>query len=87
MALLRKAGIALAATGAAHFAAPKMFEPISRAGFPRDTQAWIKRNGATEVALGLALTARPTRKAGLVGVAAYFGWLGARVAYHRKNAA
>ncbi|WP_026413547.1 hypothetical protein [Actinomadura oligospora] len=87
MALLRKAGIALAATGAAHFAAPKMFEPISRAGFPRDTQAWIKRNGATEVALGLALTTKRTRKIGAVGVAAYFGWLGARVAYHRQNAA
>ncbi|MFC4911782.1 hypothetical protein [Actinomadura gamaensis] len=86
MALLRKAGIALAATGAAHFAAPKMFEPISRVGFPQDTEAWIKRNGATELALGLALTTKKTRRAGLVGVAAYFGWLGARVAYQRRNA-
>ncbi|MEV4253889.1 hypothetical protein AB0J52_12070 [Spirillospora sp. NPDC049652] len=86
MALLRKAGIALAATGAAHFAAPQIFEPISRAGFPQDTEVWIKRNGATELALGLALTMKRTRKAGLVGVAAYFGWLGARVAQHRQEA-
>ncbi len=58
MALLRAAGIVLAATGAAHFAAPKAFEPISRLPFPQDTQAWIKRNGATELALGVALAVR-----------------------------
>lgn len=83
MALLRFAGLALAATGAAHFAAPKAFEPISKLAFPNDTQAWIKRNGATELALGLALTTDRTRKAGLVGVAAYTLWLGARSAYNR----
>ncbi|RFU40334.1 hypothetical protein DZF91_17640 [Actinomadura logoneensis] len=85
MALIRKAGIALAVTGAAHFAAPRLFEPISRAGFPHDTELWIKRNGATELALGLALVPRRTRRAGLVGVAAYFGWLGTRVARHRQE--
>ncbi len=35
MALLRTAGIVLAATGVAHFAAPKVFEPISQLAFPR----------------------------------------------------
>ncbi|MFC9973295.1 hypothetical protein ACFVH6_20620 [Spirillospora sp. NPDC127200] len=85
MALLRAAGLALAATGAAHFAAPQMFEPISKLAFPQDTAAWIKRNGATELALGLALTTEKTRKAGLIGTAVYTAWLGARTAYNSKN--
>jgi len=84
MALLRTAGIALAATGLAHFAAPKAFEPISKLAFPNDTDAWIKRNGATELALGVALAVDKTRKAGLVGTAVYTAWLGARAAYNRK---
>ncbi|MFG2005475.1 hypothetical protein ACGFNU_40635 [Spirillospora sp. NPDC048911] len=87
MALLRTAGIALAVTGAAHFAAPKAFEPVSKLAFPNDTDAWIKRNGATELALGLALTTQKTRKAGLVGAAVYTAWLGARTAYNRKTSA
>ncbi|WP_030166268.1 hypothetical protein [Spirillospora albida] len=83
MALLRTAGLALAATGAAHFAAPQAFASITKQAFPTDTDAWIKRNGATELALGLALTAERTRKAGLAGLAAYTVWLGARTAMNR----
>ncbi|MFB4306189.1 hypothetical protein [Actinomadura sp. GTD37] len=86
MALLRTVGIALAATGAAHFAAPKAFEPISQLAFPQDTQTWIKRNGATELALGVALAVDKTRKAALVGTAVYAAWLGARTAYNRRSA-
>ncbi|MDT0306400.1 hypothetical protein RM780_05415 [Streptomyces sp. DSM 44917] len=86
MALLRTAGLVLAATGAAHFAAPKAFEPISRLPFPRNTGAWIKRNGATELALGVGLTVERTRKAALVGTALYTAWLGARTAYHLRSA-
>ncbi|WP_433336727.1 hypothetical protein [Spirillospora sp. CA-294931] len=86
MALLRTAGIALAATGAAHFAVPKAFEPISSLPFPQDTRAWIKRNGATELVLGLAISAEKTRKAGLVGAAVYTAWLGARTASGLRNA-
>ncbi|MEU5879357.1 hypothetical protein [Spirillospora sp. NPDC047279] len=85
MALLRTAGIVLAATGAAHFAAPKAFEPISKLAFPQDTQTWIKRNGATELALGVALAIDRTRKAGLVGTAVYTAWLGARTASNRRS--
>ncbi|MFD0692374.1 hypothetical protein [Actinomadura fibrosa] len=83
MALIRAAGLVLAATGAAHFAVPKAFEPISKAAFPQDTEAWIKRNGATELALGLAMATDRTRKAGLAGVALYTLWLGARTAANR----
>ncbi|MQY07845.1 hypothetical protein [Actinomadura macrotermitis] len=86
MSLLRAAGLVLAATGAAHFAAPKAFEPISRLPFPNDTDAWIKRNGATELALGLAVSLKKTRKIGVAGTVAYTAWLGARVAGGLKNA-
>ncbi|WP_019631498.1 hypothetical protein [Actinomadura atramentaria] len=77
---LRTAGLVLAATGAAHFAAPKAFVPITKVAFPENTRAWIQRNGATELALGVALAVDRTRRAGLVGAAAYTAWLGARAA-------
>ncbi|MFC0039964.1 hypothetical protein [Actinomadura rayongensis] len=84
MALLRTAGLVLAATGAAHFAAPGAFAPVTRIAFPENTRAWIQRNGATEIALGLALTARRTRRAGLAGTALYAAWLGARTARNAR---
>lgn len=78
MTLIRLAGIALAGTGALHFARPQLFEPITKVAFPENTERWIQRNGATEVALGAALTMQKTRLIGLAGVAAYTLWLGAR---------
>ncbi|WP_158886734.1 hypothetical protein [Amycolatopsis anabasis] len=71
-------GLLLAGTGAAHFAAPALFEPMSKVAFPTDTQSWVYRNGATEVALGLALTSKRTRKLGAAGLAGYVLWLGSR---------
>ncbi|REE95190.1 hypothetical protein [Thermomonospora umbrina] len=86
MSLNKKAGLLLAGTGALHFAAPRLFEPISRVAFPEDTRRWIYTNGATELALGLAVAGARTRRAGLAGVAAYTAWLGAR-AVRRRGAA
>jgi uncharacterized membrane protein len=73
----------LVATGAAHFAKPEAFESISRLPFPEDTRNWVYRNGAAELALGLALTTARTRKLGAVGLAAYGLFLGSRVAANR----
>ncbi|GLY81194.1 hypothetical protein [Actinoallomurus iriomotensis] len=81
--MLRIAGILLAGTGAAHFAAPQVFDPISKAAFPDDTRQWTYRNGAIEVALGLALTTKRTRLLGLAGTAGYAGWLASRVRANR----
>lgn len=78
-------GTAIAATGAAHFVTPKTFEPISAAAFPKDTAAWIKRNGATEVAIGLGLLSRRTRKLATVGLLAYAGFLGSRIAANKSR--
>jgi uncharacterized membrane protein len=72
-------GALIAATGAAHFAKPDTFEQISKAAFPKDTKDWVARNGASEVAIGLAMIVKPTRKLGGLALLGYAGWLGARV--------
>lgn len=77
-------GLALAATGAAHFVVPAAFRGISRMAFPKDTDTWIKRNGATELALGLALATERGRKAGAAGLAAYGAFLASRAAANLK---
>lgn len=78
-------GVGLAGTGAAHFVAPQVFEPVSKIAFPEDTRRWIYRNGATEVALGLALShnRKSSRNLGRVGLLAYVGWLASRAAANR----
>ncbi|SFQ49031.1 hypothetical protein SAMN05421810_10851 [Amycolatopsis arida] len=79
----KTAGLLVAATGAAHFAAPQLFENLSASLFPEDTRSWVYRNGATEVALGAAIVGRRTRKLGVVGLLAYGGWLASRAAAQR----
>jgi len=71
-----KLGFLLAATGVAHFVVPDAFEGITKAAFPKDTAAWVQRNGATEIAIGTALMLKPSRKLGLLGLLGYAGWLG-----------
>ncbi len=46
----------------------------------------IKRNGATELALGVAVAVDKTRKAGLIGTAVYAALAGARAASNRRSA-
>jgi len=78
MALLStgKLGFLVAATGAAHFVAPDVFEDVTKMAFPQDTAEWVKRNGATESAIGVAMMLKPTRKLGVLGLLGYVGWLG-----------
>ena len=84
MALLStgKIGFLVAATGVAHFAAPQAFEPMTAKAFPNDTSDWVKRNGAAETGIGLAMMLKPTRTLGVLGLLAYTGWLG----YNAANA-
>jgi uncharacterized membrane protein len=84
MPVHRTAGLVLAATGALHFAAPQVFEPISRGPFPRHTRRWIYTNGATELALGLALANDRARRPATAGLAVYTGWLAARTVLGRR---
>ncbi|MDN3354661.1 hypothetical protein [Actinomadura sp. DC4] len=84
--MLRIAGILLAGTGAAHFAAPQLFDPISKAAFPENTRQWTYRDGALELALGLAMTSKKTRLLSLAGTAGYAYWLTSRVRANRSEA-
>ncbi|MCW2494824.1 hypothetical protein [Jatrophihabitans sp.] len=88
MALLsaRTIGLGLAATGIAHFVAPDVFVGITKAAFPKDTVGWVKRNGATEAAVGLALVVPKTRRLGTLGLLGYLGWLGFNGASSAKAA-
>lgn len=80
---LTLAGAGLALTGVAHFVAPERFDVITRGAFPDDTRAWTFRNGALETVLGTGVAVASTRRAALVGVAAYVGWIGLNAARHR----
>jgi uncharacterized membrane protein len=73
-------GTLVAATGAAHFAAPATFEEISKGAFPADTRDWVLRNGASELDLGQAIIGKRTRKLGVMGLLGYLGWLVTRFA-------
>jgi uncharacterized membrane protein len=83
--MLRLAGLLLAGTGAAHFAAPRLFDPLSQAAFPDDPRQATYRDGAVEIALGLALTSRRTRLLGLAATGAYAYWLTDRVRANRQK--
>lgn len=76
---LRVSGVVLAASGVAHFVAPRPFIFISKPIFPEDTEKWVKRNGAAETAIGVALISKQTRAAGFVGLIAYGVYLGDRL--------
>lgn len=73
-------GVLIAATGAAHFAAPDAFTPVTERAFSTDIQQWTYRNGATELAVGTAIAVPATRKLGYLALAGYVGFLGYRVA-------
>jgi uncharacterized membrane protein len=72
----RRVGFLLAASGAAHFARPQAFVPLTSQAFPKDTESWVMKNGAAEAGIGLALMGRKTRKLGLIGLLGYVGFLG-----------
>ncbi|TLF94971.1 hypothetical protein FEK35_28485 [Nocardia cyriacigeorgica] len=72
-------GLGLAGTGAAHFTAPRLFDPITGMAFPRSTRRWTYRNGFTELVLGLFIACRHTRTVGAVGFLAYVAFLGNRL--------
>jgi uncharacterized membrane protein len=51
--LARFSGLALAGAGLSHFTSPKLFEPITKAAFPRNTRQHAYTNGGIETVLGL----------------------------------
>ncbi len=73
------AGLGLAGTGVAHFVKPELFESVTKSAFPRDTEKYIKANGAIETAIGLGFAARKTRKLAVLGLLGYGAYLAANV--------
>ncbi|MFF2554302.1 hypothetical protein ACFVUS_25100 [Nocardia sp. NPDC058058] len=72
-------GLGLAGTGAAHFTAPQIFDPLTGKAFPDSTRTWTYRNGFTELLVGLAITFRRTRPLGAIGFLAYIAFLTSRL--------
>ena len=65
------AGRALTVMGLSHFVAPQIYEGLTTAAYPDNTRTHVYVNGAIETVLGLGISARKTRKLGVLGLLAY----------------
>lgn len=77
-AIFRLAGLVLAATGLAHLVLPGPFARISEPIFPENTKEWVRVNGLSETAIGVALAGRRTRLFGFIGMVVYLVHLAER---------
>lgn len=62
----------LSSAGAAHFAAPKLFDPMVPRSLPGSSRFWTYASGAAELALAAALVHPRTRRNGSLATAAFF---------------
>ncbi|MDV7241675.1 MULTISPECIES: hypothetical protein [Rhodococcus] len=76
-------GLAIAATGVAHFVAPQAFRGITTLVYPENTETWTFRNGVAETLIGIAIAVPRTRSLGWAGLAAYGAVLGMRAVITR----
>jgi uncharacterized membrane protein len=74
--LARFSGLALAGAGLAHFTSPRLWEPMVKPVFPRNTRQHIYTNGGIETVLGLGFSSRQTRSLAIVGLIGYIFYLG-----------
>ncbi|HXY63365.1 MAG TPA: hypothetical protein VEI45_03120 [Mycobacterium sp.] len=81
----RFSGLALAGAGLAHFTSPRMWEPITKAAFPRNTRQHVYTNGGIETALGLSFSSRQTRSLAIVGLIGYLAYLGGNAIRHAQT--
>ena len=84
--LARFSGLALAGSGLAHFTSPRMWEPITKTAFPRNTRQHVYTNGGIETALGLGFSSRQTRSLAIVGLVGYVAYLGGNAIRHAQTA-
>ena len=71
----RLLGLVIAGVGLSHFLRPALYEPLSKAAFPRNTRTHIYANGGIETALGLGLATPKTRTLAIVGGIGYLAYL------------
>ena len=83
--LARFSGLALAGTGLAHFTSPRMWEPITKTAFPRNTRQHVYTNGGIETVLGLGFSSRQTRSLAIVGLIGYVAYLGGNAIRHART--
>jgi uncharacterized membrane protein len=81
----RFSGLALAGLGLAHFTSPRMWEPITKTAFPRNTRQHVYTNGGIETVLGLSFSSRQTRSLAIVGLIGYLAYLGGNAIRHGQT--
>ncbi|WP_310784555.1 hypothetical protein [Mycobacterium sp. Z3061] len=75
MQIRRAHGAAAISIGLAHFAAPQVFEPFNRLGFPHNARTFTYINGGIETTLGILTTAPRTRRHAKAFGLCYIGYL------------
>jgi uncharacterized membrane protein len=81
----RFSGLTLAGAGLAHFTSPRLWEPITKSAFPRNTRQHVYTNGGIETALGLGFSNRQTRSLATVGLIGYLAYLGGNAIRHAQT--
>ena len=81
----RSSGLAIAGLGLAHFTSPRMWEPITKTAFPRNTRQHVYTDGGIETVLGLSFSSRQTRSLGAVGLIGYLAYLGGNAIRHAQT--
>jgi uncharacterized membrane protein len=81
----RFSGLAIAGLGLAHFTSPRMWEPITKTAFPRNTRQHVYTSGGIETVLGLSLSSRQTRSLATVGLIGYLAYLGGNAIRHAQT--
>ncbi|MEU2543938.1 hypothetical protein ABZ618_00595 [Streptomyces roseolus] len=62
----------LIGAGVAHFAAPRQFDAIVPRSLPGSPRTWTHLSGVAEIAVGAAIAAPSTRRAGALAAAGLF---------------
>jgi uncharacterized membrane protein len=62
----------LAAAAAAHFAHPRLFDPLVPQGLPGDARAWTYGSGVAELAVAAAVALPRSRRAGALAATGLF---------------
>jgi uncharacterized membrane protein len=83
--LARYSGLALAGAGLAHFTSPRLFEPVTKSAFPRNTRQHVYTNGGIETVLGLGFSSRQTRGVAIVASIGYLAYLGGNAVRHSQS--
>ena len=81
----RFSGLTLAGAGLAHFTSPRLWEPITKSAFPRNTRQHVYTSGGIETTLGLGFGSRQTRSLAIVGLIGYLAYLGGNAIRHAQT--